>query len=44
MSESRGWQFVNLNAVRKIWAEYFKRLLNIEEDRVPGTVIVERER
>ena len=35
---------IKKDAVGKSWAEYFERLLNVEEDREPVVVAVERER
>jgi len=39
-----GRLLIEKDAVRKRWAEYFERLLNVEEDREPEIVAVGRER
>ena len=38
-----GRMLIEKDAVRKRWAEYFERLLNVEEDREPEIVAVGRE-
>jgi len=39
-----GRLLIEQDALRKRWAEYFERLLNVEEDREPEIIAVRRER